>query len=103
MEYEVVEREAGVERRLGRVTMDGDGLLAVSVTGGDAGAADDGALERLVQRMNAKSVLHVDVPAPEGAPKFAKASRVVRRGEAAFVPALRDQLLTYYDIELVAA
>ncbi|MEI6722227.1 MAG: hypothetical protein WCO67_15795 [Betaproteobacteria bacterium] len=59
-------------------------------------------LDETVELVNEKQVLHVEAPAPKGAPKFAVASRKVERGTPEFAAELQTYLATYYDITLQA-
>ena len=95
--YAAMQEWEGASRRLGLVSMDDGGTLAVV----DAVPEHAGSLGRIVREMNGSAVLFVRIPPPAGAPRYAIASRQVRRGDADFVATLREQLGVYYGIALV--
>lgn len=87
----------GAPRRLGAVSMDGAGRLAVV----EAPPEHAENLGRIIREMNDSAVLFVRIPPPPGAPRYAVASRQVRRDDPEFVATLRAQLDVYYGITLV--
>lgn len=93
--YEAVQTVDGDEQALGAVLLDGSGRMTL-----EQAADGDGTLAELVDRMNAKDVMFVEAPPPPDAPRFTLRSRVIRRGEPDFVPALKDYLRTNYKLEL---
>lgn len=94
------ERLAAVAGRppalVGHVELDPRGSILVL----DAAPSRATWLREVASRMNRKGVLHVEAAPPPGAPRFTSASRLIRRGEPEFVPALKDYLRVYYGIEL---
>jgi hypothetical protein len=95
--YTVIQRDdTDATHTLGEVSLDADSKISV------VSAAPDGAetLNKIVERMNNKAVLHVDAPPPPSAPRFALASRMVKRDDPEFRSELEAQLRQYYDIEL---
>ena len=96
--YAAVQADQDGERRLGIVVLDDEGRITVE----EADTQQQTTLEKIVRSMNGKSVLHVDVPPPPDAPRFALASRIVERGSPDFISALKEQLQRYYDVELRA-
>ena len=95
--YAAMQEWEGAPRRLGLVSMDAGGTLAVI----EAAPEHAASLGRIVREMNDSQVLFVRIPPPAGAPRYAIASRRVRRGDPDFVATLRDQLVVYYGIVLV--
>ena len=88
--------EAGQERLIGRVAVDAAyRLRIVSVTRPQKQFLTD-----TLDAINDKTVLHVEAAPPEGAPKFAEASRVVDRSSPAFLVELQSHLKKYYDVSL---
>ena len=95
--FAAVELEEGKENPLGTIEIDANGTITVP----DASKrAKDDLLLDIVTQMNAKKVIHVDAPPPEGAPRYTKASIIIDRGHPKFIPALKDHLRTYYHVEL---
>jgi hypothetical protein len=95
--YIAIQRDDdGSTRTLGQVALDAECHITVISTEPDG--ADS--LGKIMTRMNNKPVLHVDMPPPVGAPRFALASRLVQRGDPEFQTQLEAQLSQYYDIEL---
>jgi hypothetical protein len=88
--------EGDREMVVGQVTL--DDRARISVVSTQPGREEW--LRRLTQRMNEKAVMHIDGPPPKGSPRETLASRNVRREDPAFVPALKNYLRTYYDLEL---
>ena len=94
--YAVVQLDDRREQDLGTVLLNDAGQITA-----EPGAADGNEkLAVIIQSMNSTDVMHVNVTPPEGAPRYAVASRVVRRGEPEFVPLLIEDLRKYYDLEL---
>lgn len=60
-------------------------------------------LRELVGRLNQQAALHVRVPPPPGAQRFALYSRRVERTDPGFRAALQEFLETYYRLTLTAA
>lgn len=77
---------------IGQLTLNADGVLAVQQSEPGAQAR----LAELVELTNNKPGLHMDVPPPEGSPRFAVASRFVQRGDPDFLAALQDYVDKYY-------
>jgi hypothetical protein len=98
--YTAAEIEDGREHRLGTVVLDAQGIMAVVSVGDEIDVDKRDRLQQIADRMNEKPVMYVDVPPPEGAPRFTLASRGVKRGDAAFIPALKNYLRTFYSVEL---
>ena len=98
--YTAIEIDDSQEHILGNVVLDAAGMINVEPSAD--GADNEGllTLARIAERMNAKPVMHVDTPPPPGSPRFALATRSVKRDNSAFIPALKDYLRTYYNIEL---
>ena len=96
--YKAVLHEDDREMGVGEVTVDDH--ARIEVIAAESGRMDW--LRRLVQRMNEKDVMYVEAPAPKGSGRTALASRAIRRGDPQFVPALKDYLRTYYNVELRA-
>ena len=95
--YTVTERQDdGSSRTLGQVSL--DALCKMTVVGAEPDGAE--LLGKIVERMNNKPVMHVDMPPPPNAPRYALASRLVQRGDPEFQTQLEAQLRQYYDIEL---
>ena len=91
--------EGDHEIPLGTVAIDAAGLVRI-LDSAKASAAAAGKLQRMVDEVNAKKIVHIDVPPREGAPEFTLASAIIKRGDPRFVSALLDYALTYYGIEL---
>jgi hypothetical protein len=98
--YTATETDDGREYRLGTVMLDAQGMIVVASIGDDVDVDKRERMQQIAERMNEKPVMYVDVPPPEGAPRFTLASRGVKRGDAAFIPALKDYLRTFYSVEL---
>lgn len=95
--YEDAEDEPAEEggRLIGTVEIDGDGRLVVVEVEASRGSF----LQRLVQRMNAKSAVSLVSTVPPAQP-FMTRSVSVGRQEPGFIDALRLYLQTYYGIVL---
>jgi hypothetical protein len=94
--FDAVLHQGNHEVTVGRMTLDPRARLAV------VSAEPDRAdwLRRLAVEVNATDVMHVDVAPTPDAPTFTSASRIIRRGDPEFVPALKNYIRTYYDIEM---
>jgi hypothetical protein len=92
--YEVVQREDGEERAVGVVTLDAAGRL------GFVSSSADAELRTIVDELNKEDVMHEDAAPPADAPRFAEATRPIKRGDERFVPALREHLRRYHGLEL---
>lgn len=86
----------GGRRRLGELDFSADGWLSVASAEADSPAY----LERLVALLNAKPVLHVAVPPPADAPRYALYSRGIARWEPEFFDALQAFLAKNYGVFL---
>lgn len=60
-------------------------------------------LPKLVDYMNGKTVLEVEVAPPEGSPRHAKVTADVLPGQPEYLPAVVDYLARYYDVQLEPA
>ena len=94
--YMAVKTAGGHEKKLGVIKLDADAIITIEAPEPEEAEA----LERLVARVNKQDVRHESVAPPPGAPRYAVASRVLKRGDAGFIPALKEELLKYYDVEL---
>jgi hypothetical protein len=88
--------ETGAETVIGKVDMAADGRLKLRA----AIPAHKKALAALVQNLNGKDVLHLDVPPGPDDPRFAVSSRPVARGDADFLAALNEYVGKYYKLSL---
>ena len=93
--FSAILHEADREVMVGRVQLDAKARITVITASSDRRAW----LRRIARRMNEKATMHVDAPPPANSPR-ASASRIVKRGEPDFLPALQDYLRTYYKLEL---
>lgn len=98
--YQAVQLAEEGETALGAVLLDDTGQMTLVQEAGEQEADADGTLADLADRMNAKPVMFVEAPPPADAPRYTLTSRVVRRGEPDFIPALKDYLRTNYKLEL---
>ncbi|TAK86325.1 MAG: hypothetical protein EPO01_16335 [Aquabacterium sp.] len=57
-------------------------------------------LGQAIADINAQEGLHLEIAPPEGAPKFAVASRLVERGDEDYLDALQDYFRKYYKLEV---
>jgi hypothetical protein len=94
--FVAVSHDGGRETIIGHVAVDDRGRISIR----SAETGHDAWLRRVAARANGKQVMSIDVPPPDGSPRHTEASRNIRRGDPTFVPALKDYLVTYYDLEL---
>ena len=94
--YELVRTDGPRHQRVGVVTLDADGRLALVW----ARRADARHLRERMAALNTESQLYLDAPAPASAPQFANTSQVVPRGDPRFTEALRQHLQRYDDLLL---
>ena len=94
--YMAVKTADGHEQPLGIVSLDAAAVMTIEAP--EPGQEE--ALERLVGRINKQDVRHESVAPPPDSPRFAVASRVLKRGDPGFIPAMKEELVKYYDVEL---
>ncbi|MEI6722226.1 MAG: hypothetical protein WCO67_15790 [Betaproteobacteria bacterium] len=83
--------------RIGRVAVDGKNLLQTVWVA----SKQKEFLSEIVEAMNGKAVLHVESAPPKDAPRFANASRIVKRTSPEFFTESQTYLRHYYNITLI--
>lgn len=88
--------DTGTALEIGQLALGANGLLSLK----NATAEFKARLQELVDLMNNKPGLHMDVAPPAGSPRFAVATRHVERGHEDFLAALQEHVRKYYEWEL---
>jgi len=95
-QFDVVLHGSGGAEIVGRVSIGASFMLTLV----SAAPAREPWVRSLIKRMNGETTLQLDAPPPPGGPRFAMASQPIGRGDPRFGEAMRQQLRTYYDVEL---
>jgi hypothetical protein len=88
--------ETGAETVIGKVDLAADGRLTLRAAAPDQKKF----LAAVVQNLNGKDVLHLEIPPDPGDPPFVVKTRPVARGDADFLTALNEYLGKYYKLSL---
>jgi hypothetical protein len=92
----LTDEETEDETLAGKLQFGGDGRLSLIECLPD----QETFLTNVIEAMNAKEELVEKAPPPDDAPRFALSSKVVKRTDPDFFPALQRYLSTYYGINL---
>ena len=94
--FDAVLSDGARERVIGEVSLDRFGHMALLSAVPDRSEW----LRRVVNEANSADVMHTDVASRTGSPPLTNASRIIKRTDPDFTPALKDYLRTYYGLEL---